>query len=89
MSHTYGTVYQHIIDTARQHNISYEPNDVDVMACAITRLADNDVVSNNATRALAHLRRAKVIDTTEAHKLLLGLLAEMRMVHISGVLQTI
>lgn len=79
MSHTQGTIYQHIIDLACQHNISYEPNDVDVMACAITRLADNDVVSNNATRALAHLRRAKVIDTAEAHKLLLGLLAEMRM----------
>ena len=79
MSHTHGTVYQYIIDLARQHNISYEKNDVDVMACAITRLADNDVVSNDATCALVHLRRAKIIDTPQAHKLLLGLLAEIRM----------
>ena len=79
MSHTQGTVYQYIIDTARQHNISYEQNDLDAMACAISRLSDNDVVSNNATRALAHLRRAKIIDTPQSHKLLLSLLAEMRM----------
>jgi len=79
MSQPHGTIYQYIIDLACQHNISYEQNNVDVMAAAITRLADNDVVSNDATRALAHLRRAKIIDTPHAHKLLLGLLAEMRM----------
>lgn len=79
MSANQGPVYQHIIDIARQHNIPYEQNDVDVMVCAITRLSDNDVVSNDATRAVANLRRAKIIDTPHAHKLLLSLLAEMRM----------
>lgn len=73
-----GKVYQEIIALARTHNVSCEETELDVMAQAISQLADNNIVVNDATRAIANLRRVKVLNTQQAHRLLLDLLAEMR-----------
>lgn len=72
------TVYQQIIGLANQHSVSYQETDLDVMAVSISSLSDNDIVNNDATRALINLRRAKVLNAQQAHTLLLDLLKEMQ-----------
>ena len=72
-----GKVYQEILNLAKLHNISLEATDFNLKAEAISRLSDNDILVNDATRALVGLRQAGILTPQQGYKLLGDLIEEM------------
>lgn len=63
-------VAHYIADLARRHGISYARTRDDDLADVITRLADDEVISDTTEDALVALKRAHVIDANTMVSLL-------------------
>lgn len=79
-SNAFVSVYQHILDMAERHGVSYASTSLDDKGDAIARLSDNETTHNDATRALVAMRKAGVRHADEAHFLLDQLMDEMGLV---------
>lgn len=53
---------KYVDDLARQHNVHYIRTGADALADVITRLADDDVVTDDTENLIVALKRAHVID---------------------------
>ena len=68
----------YIADLARQHGVSYIKTSTDVFAETITRLADDDITTDDTEDLLVALKRAHVIDAETMVALLGNYLEEKR-----------
>jgi len=72
---------EYIGDLAREHNVRYVRTPEDALADIITRLADDDVVTDDTEDLIVALKRAHVIDAATMVTLLGRYLDEERQHH--------
>ena len=77
MDNAHQSTHDYIMALASKNGISGQPTETDRMGEAITRLADNDVVHNEATRSLIAMQARRILSNEEAGRLLNDLLDEM------------